>query len=452
MDPDPVLISCLAVTWTVISVRVCNTPNISFADRIFRAVFVTWDPDIVPRTVAEPAVYPGVKEKISFGKITDDDRAEFFANYNNASLGKVKNLYLDWARLKGPMSAECQQMNRLFSQCVDGNRIRVPSNLEDPPTPPGNHPAFILDTLHDAARASIDITISKEQELMAYPFEIVDIVANRSEFALSEFELIQLVLQKCDQTGRPFIDYAPCFNYSALDDAQQAWLLTRLPASQQESSLIKNGLLQSQLIVLDELRNFGLHHPMLHWKPVFRSCTDRMGRFLNTASRSMELFYKKLMVLRVDKRLSLMIYIPQKIPRASEVRVDSSVRVFALPHSSDVGSVKYRVVPTKIDYRLYCDDNVFQLYQAHRKNTFVFLTAGPLDESSFHHIDGEGDRRRQKQVTIQNGTNCDCRASVALDKIGKPIQTHVGRLNRAAVHAAVRESHNVPNFAMTDSG
>ena len=393
--------------------------------------------------MADPAAYPGVKEKISFDKITDDDRAEFFANYNNASLGRVKNLYLDWARLKGPMSAECQQMNRLFSQCVDGNRIRIPSNLEDPPE---THSPFILDTLHDAARASIDIAINREQRLAAYPFDVVDVFANRDEVALSEFELIQLVLEKCDQTDRSFTDYAAWFNYSALNDTQQAWLSSRLPASQPMLSLIKNGLLQSQLMALQELRNFGLHHPMLHWKPVFRSSTDRMGRFLNTASRSMELFYKKLIVLRVDERLSLIIYIPQKISKASEVRVDSSVRVFALPHSSGVGSVKYRVVPTKVDYRIYCDDNVFQLYQANRKNTFVFLTAGPLDESSFRQINGEGDRRRAKQTTIQDGTNYECRASVALDKISKPIQKHVGRLNRAGVHAAVGEARTVASF------
>jgi regulator of nonsense transcripts 1 len=189
-----------------------------------------------------------------------------------------------------------------------------------------------------------------------------------------------------------------------------------------------------------ELRNFGLHHPLLRWKPVFTSSTDRMGRFLNAASRSLELFYRKLIVLRVDERLSLILYIPQKISKANEVRVDSSVRVFALPRSSGVASVKYRVVPTKVDYRIYCDDNVFQLYQANRRNTFVFLTAGPLDESSFRHIDSEGDRRRQKQATIQNGTNYECRASVALDKISKAIQTHVGRLNRAGLLAAVGKS------------
>ena len=162
-----------------------------------------------------------------------------------------------------------------------------------------------------------------------------------------------------------------------------------------------------------------------------------MGRFLSTATRSLELFHKKLIILQADERLTLMIFVPQKIQKASEVRVDASVRVFALPHSAGSDSAHYRVMPTKANYYLYCDDNAFQLYQTKRRDTFIFLTKGPLDESSFQNAKSEGDRRGQKQRTIDDGTNYDCRASVALNKISGPIQKHVGRMNRAGIRAAV---------------
>ena len=89
--------------------------------------------------MAQPAQYPGGKELVTFGQVTGDARAEYFARYTNASLGQVKNLYMKWARLGNAMRPECQQLNRLFSQCVDGNHIRIPENfkefkkLEDPP-------------------------------------------------------------------------------------------------------------------------------------------------------------------------------------------------------------------------------------------------------------------------------------------------------------------------------
>ena len=401
-------------------------------------VFVTWDQDIIPSLVSQPAAYPGIKEPITFNQITDDDRADFFAKYNNASLGRVKNLYLKWARLRGPLSPECQQLNRLFSQCVDGNRIRVPPNLEDPPEPQETSEQFILDLLHNASKEAIEAINDKDVSCMDYPVDAMGLLLSRDELAISEFELVQLTLLWCDRNEADFTDLAQFFNFSALSDEQHSWLLNQLPPLEGTPSLIRNGLLQSQLVEPTELRRFRLDHPSLHWKPVFNSNTDRMGRFLDNACRCMELFHKKLIILRADERLTLAIYVPQKITKASEVQVDASVRIFAFPRSQGSQSVSYRVMPTKVNYRLYCDDSVFQLYELKRGNTFVYLTRGPSDESSFRNIKSPGDRRRQKQLTLEDGANFDCRISVALQKISKSIQTHVGKMNRAGVLAAVR--------------
>jgi len=399
---------------------------------------VTWDAEIIPRVVSQPAAYPGVKEPITFHQVTDDDRADFFARYTNASLGRVKNLYLKWARLKGALSSECQQLNRLFSQCVDGNRIKVPPFLEDPAEPDETSQPFILDVLHSASKEAIEAVNDRDTSYVDYPIDVMDLLLSRDKLAISEFELLQLTLRWCDRNGADITEFAEFFDFSALNDEQQIWLLNRLPPLKDTPSLIRNGLLQSQLVEPTELQQFRLDHPGLHWKPVFDSKTDRMGRFLNCACRSLELFYKKFIILQADERLTLAIYVPQKIAKASEVQVDATVRVFALPRSQGCESVGYRVMPTKVNYRLYCDDHTFQLYELKRGNTFVFLTRGPSDQSSFHNTKNRGDRRRQKQVTIDDGINFDCRASVALNKIDKRIQSHVGRMYRAGVLAAVR--------------
>ncbi|SCO82748.1 uncharacterized protein FRV6_06961 [Fusarium oxysporum] len=111
--------------------------------------FVSWDPDLIPSTVSAPVLYPGGREPIQFRPITDDDFLVYFSKYQNASLGQVKNLYLDWARVAGPMSAQCQELNRLFSQCVDGNRIEIPGKLRTAPKLLPDAPPFIIDVLHD---------------------------------------------------------------------------------------------------------------------------------------------------------------------------------------------------------------------------------------------------------------------------------------------------------------
>ena len=399
-------------------------------------VLVTWDEDIVPSTISQPAEYPGVKEPITFKAISDDDRAEYFAKYTNASLGRVKNLYLKWARLKGSMSSECQQLNRLFSQCVDGNRIKVPPTLEDPKEPQSDTAPFVLDVLHDAAKKNIMEASVSHGNFDYFPHTMLNALLGDDSIAASEFELVKLTLQWCHQNHFDFKDFMHHFNYSKLSDEQQAWLLNYLPPSPETPKLVRNGLLQSSFVSPMELRSFKLDRADLHWRPIFDSSTDRMGRFLHVACQSLELFHKKLIILKVDERLTVMIYVPQKIDKASEVQVDGTVRVFALPCSQGLDSPKYCVVPTKVNYRLYCDESVFQLYENKRANTWVFLTRGAMDDSSYRSIPRAGDRRRAKQETVEQSINFDCRASIALQKFSKGIQTHLGRLNRAGILGA----------------
>lgn len=142
-------------------------------------VLVCWDSDLIPEKVSEAAHYPGGKEAVSFKSITDDDRLVYFAKYTNASLGRFKNLYLDWARSKGPMSPECQQLNRLFSQCVDGNRIKVLADLESSPKPSHSDPPFILDVLHNEAKNIIQARHTRCLNCDGFTFDAMELLLAR---------------------------------------------------------------------------------------------------------------------------------------------------------------------------------------------------------------------------------------------------------------------------------
>ncbi|KAF2843355.1 RdRP-domain-containing protein [Patellaria atrata CBS 101060] len=401
----------------------------------FAVVFVCWDPDLVPSTVSEPAEYPAAKEHVTFKAVTEEDRIEFFARYSNASLGRVKNLFLDWARLKGPMSAECQQLNRLFSQCVDGNRIRVPPQLEDPPKPGPDQPEFVLDILHESGTQIIKNRIDFSEN--TYSFDDMQFLLSKNHVAMSEFELILIALRWCAANDYDFVDLLPYFDFNSLSDEQKAWTLGKVPPTMESSCLVMNAMLQSNLVDSQELSQFKLHYPGLRWKRVFDSSRDRMGSFMSATNQILELFHKKMIILKVDQRLTVALYIPNKIEKRTESVVDSSVRVFALPRSQGSDSAQYRVVPTKKNYRVYCDDTTFQLYNDKRADTWIFLNRAAADRSSYQNIPSRGDQRRQKQQTIDAGINHEFVASIALNKISEPIRRHVGRLNRAGIQAAV---------------
>lgn len=338
------------------------------------------------------------------------------------------------------MSPECQQLNRLFSQCVDGNRIKIPDHLKDPPKPQQPEPTFVLDALHDAAKRIIEAQSVNNLNYEDYSFDAMQLLLSRDYLALSEFELIKLTMRWCKKNGEEISDFAMFFDFSLLTDEEKAWVLPRFPPTMATSSIIMNGLLQSNIVTPADLQPFKLHYPGLRWKCVFDSTVNRLSTFLDCNARILGLFHKKLIIVRIDERLTLAIYVPQKIERHKECKVDGAVRVFAFPQSQGSGSPHYRVVPTKVDYRLFCDGSSFQLYEKQRANTWIFLTHGPSNESSYRNAKSVGDRRKQKQSSVDDGTNFECRVSVALNKISGDIQKHVGRVNRNPVLDAVSSS------------
>ncbi|KAK7965764.1 uncharacterized protein PG986_000041 [Apiospora aurea] len=399
--------------------------------------FVCWDSDLVPSRLSQPAEYPGAREPIKFNPITDDDRLVYFAKYTNASLGRVKNLYLDWARVRGPMAPECQELNRLFSQCVDGNRIKVPPRLEKPPQPAVDTPSFILDELHEAAKATISRSRTRPADIESLGFDALELLLCRDEIATSEFELVKLVARWCRKNNASLVDFLPHFDLNALTAEEKNWILAYLPPLRGLPSLVLNALCFSNIVTEHEVSQFKLNDHCLGWKRVYDSTQDRLGTFLDTAAKTLELFHKKLIVLQVDERLALAIYVPQKVEKSQDCLVDDNVRVFAFPQSKEPGTSSRLSLPTKKNYRLYCDDNLFQLFEGQRANTWIFIGRGASDDSAYRNTEDKGDRRRQRQATLDSGQNFDCRVSVALDKFSQGLQRHIGRVNRNGVLAAI---------------
>ena len=335
------------------------------------------------------------------------------------------------------MSKECQELNHLFSKCVDGNRIKVPDHLESLPPGPDNDSNFILDILHEAAKDAINNRQKTMQDCDDCSYGAMQHLLSRDDIAMSEFELIKLAYRWCLRNNTSLETFLAFFDIHQLKDEEKAWVLAQLPPTMEMPSLILNALTHSSFISESELFPFKLHYPGLRWKRVFDSNQDRMARFLHVTAQSLELFDKKLFVLQIDTRLTIAIYVPRKVEKRQECQVDDSVRLFAFPHTQGIESFQRRAVPTKTNYRLYCDESNLQLYEGKRANTWVWISRPGSDDSTYRNEQSVGQRRRKRQATIEQGPNSDCIASIALQKYSSSLQKHLGRVNRAEVLGAV---------------
>ncbi|KAF5566717.1 NAM7-nonsense-mediated mRNA decay [Fusarium phyllophilum] len=390
--------------------------------------FVSWDPDLIPSTVSAPALYPGGREPIQFRPITDDDRLVYFAKYQNASLGQVKNLYLDWARVAGPMSAQCQELNRLFSQCVDGNRIKIPDKLRNAPKPPDDAPPFILDLLHDGAKEWVRrLAVTLDGDLTGYDIDAIQLLLSREDVAIGEFECVKLAYAWCLKNNASFESLLHLFDFNILTADQKAWVLAHVPGSASTTGLVQNALCSSSILHPPELQQFHLDYPGIKWKRTYDSMIDRLATFHDAVATNLELFQRTLIVFQPDDRLSLAIYIPKKIERSQDCVIDDVGRLFAFPHSQGPQRQARLSLPTKMQYQLYCDGNIFQLFEKQRGNSWVFISRPGNNDQDYRNLPNKGDRRRKRQEVVDRGEQAEVIASIALDKFSRGLQTHVGR-------------------------
>lgn len=404
------------------------------------AVFVTWDHEIIPREVSQPAEYPGAKEPIQFKPITSDERIDYFARSSSMQLGQIKNLFLRWARIKGPLSSECQELNRLFSQCVDANRIKIPERLNNVPQDQSDK-KFILDRLHESAE-SYPQKLSQE-DLSDGPSDetlLLEVLSNPK--GLSQFEVAQLALRWCHNNRASFEDFWPFIDPTQLTTGEREWFLSLLPPRSIMPELVHNDMMHSELLLPVELKLLGLRDSLIRWRCVFSSLDDRLANLLEVVNRTFPFFTRKMLVIKIHDRLSIAIYLSKKIESSDEFPVNACGRIFAFAHDKDAMMSSRVIVPTKHNSCLYYDKSSFQLYEGKRANTFVYLTRAVNDDSQYRHQQGRGRQARAREDTIMNGLNQEWRTSVALNKFSRDIQRHVGRVQREGVAAAVSTSED----------
>ena len=270
--------------------------------------------------------YPGNKETIN-KKLTRSDLANHFAAYSGYSLllflvlscsecspfsagvARVAALHAKWVRASplGALCAECQELNALHSQSVDGARIKIPDRLINPPDPPHGEP-YILDLLESARTAfAEDFTqdaplrdVLTSMDMEEGKGLLIELLQSQQS-ALSEYELItlaNLLARKHDIDIRQFLNH---MDLSALSVQEKYALSLTLGLARKDPDCpeIWNSLIRSDILRPRDLYEKSLGQPFSIQR-LYSSKVNGLTTFFEYLRRATQEYTRKLLILKVS--------------------------------------------------------------------------------------------------------------------------------------------------------
>ncbi|KAI0028389.1 RdRP-domain-containing protein [Vararia minispora EC-137] len=266
--------------------------------------FVCWDPDLVPRHISESYTYPPNKEQIKTN-IMRSDLARYFAFWNNSGMARTTALHNKWARYApdGALSKECQELNALYSQAVDGARVTIPERLRSPPEPPEGS-EFVLTVLAGAAREFSQRWVATGGDADHAPLdhEIAEELIHRlfsvEESTLPEARLVTLAHALARRHNIDFRPYMTHVNWGALTTADKYSLAVSLGMDELEQGYMWNSLLRSDIVTAKDLEMKKLGGP-LRVQRLYTSKALGLPAFFDYLVRAMQNYTRKLIIIKL---------------------------------------------------------------------------------------------------------------------------------------------------------
>lgn len=218
-----------------------------------------------------------------------------------AKAAKYHNL---WARYSpdGALSKECQELNALYSQAVDGARVSIPARLTEPPEP---KPDFVLDVLSQEARAfseRMDQAIATNADSVQLDKEdakeLIRRLLSTEEPTMSEYKLVELsrrVARRFDVDFRPFLSQV---NFGALAAHEKNELSMSMGFTPAAEPYIWNSLLRSDILTPSELTEKKLGGP-LRVQRLYSSKVNGLYAFFEYLHRAAQDYTRRLVLLKV---------------------------------------------------------------------------------------------------------------------------------------------------------
>lgn len=222
-------------------------------------------------------------------------------------------LHSKWAIAspEGALCAECQELNALHSQSVDGAVIKIPERLKTPPELPEGH-RFIVDLLKEhqetfeaeflEARATVATLHDVEVE---DPKTMLERLLKSAKNALSEYEIFDLALRLSRKYNFDLIPYLPEIDVSALSAMEKQIMVSTLQLSRIDFPHIWNSLFQSDILSSTDLNVHGLDSSFSLQK-LYSSTVQSHATFFEYLRRATQSYTRKLLLIRVRPLLSLL--------------------------------------------------------------------------------------------------------------------------------------------------
>ena len=222
----------------------------------------------------------------------------------SSSLARVASLHQKWIRCKpeGALSVECQELNALHSQSVDGGKITIPDRLSNPPE---SKEPFILDLLAEAATAFSERFL---ESLPVYDvardlpqddaMQCIRQLLRGERHAFSEFEMFNMavaIARKREIDLRPMLPY---LNLGALTVEQKYTVSSTLGLTPEEDRYTWNSLFRSDILTERDLEQRALN-TRIPLQRFYSSNKSGLRTFWQYLKICLEDFTRKILVLKV---------------------------------------------------------------------------------------------------------------------------------------------------------
>lgn len=223
-------------------------------------------------------------------------------------MARTTALHNKWARYspQGALSKECQELNALYSQAVDGARVTIPDRLRSPPDPPEGS-QFVLTVLADAARAfsqqiSGDVLTEKDAQYAPMTLneaeELIGRLFSIEESTLPEIKLVDLAYKLARKHKLDFRRYFTHINWGALTTSDKYAISIMLDMDPFEQEYMWNSLLRSDIVTSNDLSPKKLGGP-LRIQRLYSSKTLGLPAFFEYLVKAMQNYSRKLVIIKV---------------------------------------------------------------------------------------------------------------------------------------------------------
>ena len=225
----------------------------------------------------------------------------------SAGLARVASLHQKWLKCKpeGALSVECQELNALHSQSVDGAAIKIPDRLSKPPDP---KEPFIIDLL---AEAATEFSTRFLESLPVYDvardlpqddaMQYIRQLLRGERHAFTEFEMFNRAVAIARKRGIDLRPMLPYLDLGALTTEQKYTVSSTLDLTPEEDQHIWNSLFWSDILTDRDLeqRKLNTRIPLQRF---YSSNKSGLRTFWQYLKMCLQDFTRKVLVLQVRRQ------------------------------------------------------------------------------------------------------------------------------------------------------